>query len=127
MKLVQICFNGIHSVYAISNVKKEFLKAVNDEWRDGPPWKRYQKKLMQDLAVLDQEKEGAVDFPQFEMLSGVKGLYSIRHPETKKNLRILYTIVDDKIVLLTVFLEKTDGDYQKAIATAQKRLTWLKN
>lgn len=127
MKLERICLPGVESIYAISNLKKEFRKAVNDEWRDNPPWQRYQKRLMQDLAVLDQEKERAIDLPQFEMLNGSRRLYSIRHPETKKNVRILYTIINDNVILLTAFLEKTDGDYQNAIKTAQKRLRWLEN
>ncbi len=62
---------------------------------------------MQDLAVLDMEKERAIDLPQYEKLSGEKELYSIRHPESKKNVRIIYTISDDVIVILLVaFLEK---------------------
>lgn len=127
MRLEQICFNGIEFIYAISNVKKEFYRSVNEAWKDSPPWERYQKKLMQDLAVLEQEKERAIDLPQFEKLNGSDRLYSIRHPESKKNVRIIYTFLDDKIFLLTAFLEKTDGDYQKAMATARKRLRWLEN
>ena len=91
-----------------------------------PPWQRYQKKLIQDLAVLDIEKEQAIDLPQYEKLSGEDKLYSIRHPETKKNVRIIYTIVDGAIVILLVaFLEKNDGDYQNAINVAKQRLKWL--
>ena len=43
--------------------KEEFEKAVTERWKEEQPWQRYQKKLMQDLAVLDEEKEGAIDFP----------------------------------------------------------------
>lgn len=63
--------------------------------------------------------------PQFEKLTGFDKLYSIRHPESRKNVRVLYTIEDDTIILLTAFLEKSAGDYQRAIETAQKRLKWL--
>ncbi len=30
------------------------------------------------------------------------------------------------VILLVAFLEKNDGDYQRAIKTAKIRLTWLK-
>ena len=125
MDLEKICIPGIDNTYAISNVKKEFRKAVDEPWKETPPWKRYQQKLIEDLAVLEQEKERAVDLQQFEKLNGVERLYSIRHPESKKNVRVLYTIENDVVILVTAFLEKNAGDYQRAIATAKKRLQWL--
>lgn len=125
MDLEKICIPGIDNTYAISNVKKEFRKAVDEPWKETPPWKRYQQKLIEDLAVLEQEKERAVDLQKFEKLNGVERLYSIRHPESKKNVRVIYTIENDVVILVTAFLEKNAGDYQRAIATAKKRLQWL--
>ncbi|MCQ2494249.1 MAG: type II toxin-antitoxin system RelE/ParE family toxin [Lachnospiraceae bacterium] len=125
MELEKICISGINNTYAISNVKKEFRKAVDEPWKSEPPWKRYQQKLIEDLAVLEQEKEKAIDLQHFEKLIGVDRLYSIRHPESKKNIRIIYTIEEEAIILLVAFLEKNDGDYQRAISTAKKRLQWL--
>lgn len=125
MELEQLCIEGLDCTYAISNVKKEFKKAVDEPWKDNPPWKRYLKKLIEDLAVLEQEKERAIDLPQFEKLNGSDRLFSIRHPESKKNVRVIYVIEEGSIILLTAFLEKNDGDYQRAIETAQKRLKWL--
>lgn len=125
MELEQICINGINNTYAISNVRKEFLKAVDEPWKEIPPWQRYQRKLIEDLAVLEQERERAIDLPQFEKLTGVDRLYCIRHPESKKNVRVIYIIEEGTIILLTAFLEKNAGDYQRAIETAQKRLKWL--
>lgn len=90
MELEQICKQGINNTYAISNFKKEFRKAVDEPWKEEPPWKRYQQKLIEDLAVLEQEKERAIDLQQFEKLNGVDRLYSIRHPESKKNVRVIY-------------------------------------
>lgn len=106
-------------------MKKEFRKVVAEPWKDDPPWERYQQKLIEDLAVLEQEKERAIDLPQFEKLNGVDRLYCIRHPESKKNVRVIYTIAEGAVILLTAFLEKNSGDYQRAINTAQKRLQWL--
>lgn len=123
--LEKICIAGIDNTYAISNVQKEFRKAANEPWKEKSPWKRYQQKLIEDLAVLEQEKERAINLQQFEKLTGVDRLYSIRHPESKKNVRVIYTIHEDAIILLTVFLEKSSRDYQRAINTAQKRLQWL--
>lgn len=77
--------------------------------------------------MLEQEREGAVDLQQFEKLNGVDRLYSIRHPESKKNVRLIYTIEAGAIILLVAFLEKNSGDYQRAINTAQKRLKWLES
>lgn len=128
MELEKLDMNGLNDIYALSVVRKEFIKAVNEKWKTNPPWQRYQKKLMQDLAVLDVEKKRAIDMPQYEKLSGEKELYSIRHPESKKNVRVIYTFVDDSIVILLVaFLEKNDGDYQNAINLAKKRLQAINN
>ncbi len=82
---------------------------------------------MGDLAILDVEKEEAVKLQNFEKLADVDRLYSIRHSETPKNVRVLYTIEKDIVILLTAFLEKNFGDYKKAISRAQKRLKWLDN
>ncbi|MBR1649666.1 MAG: type II toxin-antitoxin system RelE/ParE family toxin [Lachnospiraceae bacterium] len=125
MELEKICLPGVNNVYAISSVKKEFRKAIDEPWKEEPPWKRYQQKLIEDLAVLEQEKERAIDLQQFEKLTGQERLYSIRHPESKKNVRVIYSIEEGTIILLTAFLEKNDGDYQKAINTAKKRLKWI--
>ena len=125
MELEKIDINGLNDIYTLNVVKKEFTKAVNEQWKINPPWKRYQKKLIQDLAVLDMEKERAIDLPQYEKLSSEKDLYSIRHPETKKNVRIIYTITEGIVILLVAFLEKNEGDYQKAINLARQRVHWL--
>lgn len=125
MELEKIDIEGINNIYAISNVKKEFRKAVDEPWKEIPPWQRYLRKLIEDLAVLEQEKEMAIDLPQFEKLTGFDRLYCIRHPETKKNVRVIYTIYDSSIILLTAFLERNDGDYQRAIKTAYERIRWI--
>lgn len=128
MQLEKLDMEGLNDIYALDVIRKEFEKAVTERWKEEAPWQRYQKKLMQDLAVLDEEKEGAIDFPQYEKLLGEDNLYSIRHPETKKNVRVIYTIVEgEAVILLTAFLEKNAGDYQKAIRVAKTRLKWLES
>ena len=122
MELEKIEIEGINNIYAISKVKKEFREAVDEPWTNTPPWKRYQKKLIEDLAVLEQEKENAIDLPHFEKLTDIDRLYCIRHPQSKKNVRVIYTIYKGSIILLTAFLEKNDGDYSRAIEVANKRL-----
>lgn len=127
VELEKIDIEGIYNTYALSCVKKEFRKAVDEPWKTEPPWQRYQRKLMQDLAVLEQERERAIELAQFEKLAGEDRLYCIRHPETKKNVRVIYTIVDNEIILLHAFLEKNAGDYPNAVDTAKKRLQWLES
>lgn len=106
MQLEKIDIESLNGIYALNTIRKEFEKAVTERWKEEQPWQRYQKKLMQDLAVLDEEKEGAIDFPQYEKLSGEENLYSIRHPESKKNVRVIYTIVEDVVILLVVFWKR---------------------
>ncbi len=124
MELEKISISGISDVYAVSAIKKEFKKAVNQPWKNSEPYPEYQKKLLADLAVLDIEK--AIDLAAFEKLTNEKDLYSIHRPNSRKNVRIIYTIIDRKIIiLLTVFLEKNKSDYQNAISVAKNRLKQL--
>ena len=124
MALEKISISGISDVYAVSAIKKEFKKAVNQPWKNSEPYPEYQKKLLADLAVLDIEK--AIDLAAFEKLTNEKDLYSIHRPNSRKNVRIIYTIIDRKIIiLLTVFLEKNKSDYQNAISVAKSRLKQL--
>lgn len=124
MALEKISISGISDVYAVSAIKKEFKKAVNQPWKNSDPYPEYQKKLLADLAVLDIEK--AIDLAAFEKLTNEKDLYSIHRPNSRKNVRIIYTIIDRKIIiLLTVFLEKNKSDYQNAISVAKNRLKQL--
>ena len=125
MKLQKVNIDGIDNTYMLDVVEKEFRKAVNETWKDNPPWQRYQKKLIGNLAVLDMDKEQAIDLPQFEKLSGETDLYCIRQPEARKNIRVIYTIEEGDIILLVAFLENNDGDYRRAIKVAKDRLKWL--
>ena len=78
VELVKIDVKGLENTYAVSVFEKEFLKAVNEPWLDEEPFKRYQKKLIEDLTVLEMEKEKAIDMPQYEKITGEMDLYSIR-------------------------------------------------
>lgn len=51
MELVKIDVKGLENTYAVPMFEKEFLKAVNEQWRDEEPFKRYQKKLIEDLTL----------------------------------------------------------------------------
>ena len=125
MELEEIDVKGLENTYAVPMFKKEFRKAVNEQWVKVEPFKRYQRKLIGDLAVLEIEKEKAIDMPQYEKMVGEKNLYSITHPESRKNVRVIYTIYEGAIIILTAFLEKNSGDYQKAIKLAKRRLKEL--
>ena len=61
---------------------------------------------------------------QYEKLTGEERLYSIRHPNTKKNVRVLYTIVNGTyIILLHAFLEKSSNDYKKQLQSPRNDLS----
>ena len=51
VELEQICIKGINHTYAISNVKKEFRKAVDESWDGIPPWKRYHAPSLKDFVL----------------------------------------------------------------------------
>ena len=89
MALEKISISGISDVYAVSAIKKEIKKAVNQPWKNSEPYPEYQKKLLADLAVLDIEKEKAIDLAAFEKLTNEKDLYSIHRPNSRKNVRII--------------------------------------
>ena len=112
MELEKINIDGVNDTYALSVIKKEFKDAVNEPWKEVEPWQGYQKKLLQDLAVLDLSKEKAIDLPQFEKLSGEENLYCIHRPRSRKNIRIIYTIYDDCIncIFREEFRGLSEGD-----------------
>lgn len=125
MELHKIDIYGSDNIYAVPMLEKEFSSAVNEAWKNKKPWERYQKKLIADLSVLSKELERAIGLPQYEKLAGEKYLYSIRHPKTKKNVRVLYTILDGDVILLHAFLEKNDSDYRRGIILSNNRLNEL--
>ena len=97
MELEQICITGINNTYAISNVKKEFRKAVEEPWKEEPLWKRYQKKLIVEdgLIILltafleknDRDYQRAINVAQkrLEWLESKVELWRIGRWELQKN------------------------------------------
>lgn len=125
MKLEQFKNDGLEDIYFVHQIIKEFERAVNEDWKNGPPLPQCQKQLLSDLVVLNQEKEKAIGLKGFEKLGGQKELYSINR-KTRKNVRVIFTFSDGVVILLTAFLEKNQGDYQRAINTANQRLKMLR-
>ena len=64
------------------------------------------------MSVLDDQKENAVKLPEFERLTDEIGLFSIRHPHSNINMRVIYTIEEGFVILITVFIEKNRSDYR---------------
>ena len=60
MELEQIVAPGLNNIYSLSVVKKKFRNSVDEPWKITDPYPRYQKKLLEDLAVLDDQKENAI-------------------------------------------------------------------
>ena len=125
MKLVKIDINKLEDIYSLDCFEKEFRKAIGEIWKQNPPFLRYQKKLLIDLSVLDDQKENAVKLPEFERLTDEIGLFSIRHPHSNINMRVIYTIEEGFVILITVFIEKNRSDYNKAIKISRKRRKWI--
>ena len=125
MKLVKIDINKLEDIYSLDCFEKEFRKAIGEIWKQNPPFLRYQKKLLIDLAVLDDQKENAVKLPEFERLTDEIGLFSIRHPHSNINMRVIYTIEEGFVILITVFIEKNRSDYNKAIKISRTRRKWI--
>ena len=125
MQLVKIDTNGLKDIYSLDCFEKEFRKVAGENWKSDPPFLRYQKKLLMDLAVLDDQKENAIKLPEFERLTDEVGLFSIRHPHSNLNMRVIYTIEEGVVILITVFLEKEKSDYTKAIKRSRKRRKWI--
>lgn len=125
MELVQIDINGLNNIYALDCFEKEFRKAVDENWKENPPFLRYQTKLLRDLAILDDQKEKAIKLPEFEKLTNEIGLFSIRHPHSNLNLRVIYTVTKGVVILITAFLEKSRNDYTKAIRVSRDRYEWI--
>ena len=124
MELLKL--NTYNRIYQTDCFSNEFSEVVNEGWAKKAPYKRYQKKLLTDLFVLDEYGENSIQFPQFEELSDTKiRLFSIRHPKTKKNVRVIYAIIEGIIVLLTAFLEKNTSDYARGIRRAENRYKLL--
>ena len=46
MELEKLDITGLKDIYSVPQVQKEFEKAVNEKWKNNPPWKRYQNKLL---------------------------------------------------------------------------------
>lgn len=104
---VDIFYNEIEKLYSKNKqAKKEYLKFLNAELH----------KIDNRTNVINREEP--------IKYKGVT-LYAIRKP-MKKNTRILYYYMqNDRIVLLTVFDEKNDSDYDNAKKRAWSRLKLL--
>ncbi len=84
--------------------------------------KKYLKKLQTNLRILDKEKRKATQYQQFEPVENTD-YYSIRHV-SKINDRVVYAYItpDEKIVLVTPFIEKSKADYKIATDKTKARL-----
>lgn len=120
---------GYDNIYGPDNFLDEFCKCVLDMkpervFSGNPPKaaKQYVTWLYRSLAQLDTLGSATTALKNFEKLPGTADIYSARCPNSQKNPRILYFYIQGQnIVLLYPFLEKSDGDYQRGIRTAEAR------
>lgn len=115
--------NNYTNIYQVDCFNKEFENALSETKVNG----RYHKWLRRQLNVLDSFGKDALKMEQFEKLTDINpNLYSIRHPHSKKNERVIYIYLEnDKVFLIYPFLEQNDSDYHNAISVAKKRVKFI--
>ena len=109
-----------NNIYQVECFDREFRALFRNDYSS---LKRYELWLRRRLKILDQEGLKAVDVFQFEKIED--NLYSIRHPQSKHNPRVIYTFLVDEAcnaILLSVFLEKNSSDYEFGKKKARNRL-----
>ncbi len=106
------------SIYSVDCFAKEFKGMF-----DTSSLKRYQDWLSKILFRIDERERIPI---KLEKLT--PELYSIRHPRSKCNPRVVLAYMDSgkNIILLTAFKEKTASDYRLGIDRANGRIKQLK-
>jgi hypothetical protein len=113
-----IALEGFSRIYVAEVFTEDFEKMFK---KSKGQMGRYAMWLASALSILDSAGIMALKYNQFEYLQDTDNpnLYSIRHPKSEINDRYLYVYEGgDKIILLTVFKEKSTGDYKNAIKRA---------
>lgn len=118
--------DGFDNIFGCEVFFKEFRKLFK---KDRETEKKYQKWLNRQFDYLAHyPSEIFLQTKNFELITSVDSewpIYSIRHPESTGNPRILFSTITDNSgqthILLLAFKELHD-DYQRYLPTAKKRL-----
>lgn len=120
MEIIKL--KGYEHLYAVDSFFLEYQALFG---KSAAEHKKHLTKLRTSLGILDRELQAAVQYQQFEKLSGEE-LYSIRHV-SKANPRVIYAFFTDdgKIILISCFKEHNAADYQRGIQQAKSRINQL--
>jgi hypothetical protein len=109
--------SGFNNIYEFSCFQKEFESLFNKNIKN---YNRHIEWLFSKLKILDEEGIEAIQRRDFKFLRD--NIYEIRKPRSKENPRILFTILEDKSILITAILEKSSSDFKLAIEKSIKRI-----
>lgn len=111
-------------VYQLSGLDKNLERLFKG---DTASFRKYLKHLRAKLIILDSKDiVNALQDKNIELLSGYKeDIYSITYINKKKNPRILFAVIDNRIILIDAFLEERSSDYRNAIDRFIKRIKTL--
>ena len=109
--------SGFNNIYEFSCFQKEFESLFNKNIKN---YNRHIEWLFSKLKILDEEGIEAIQRRDFKFLRD--NIYEIRKPISKENPRILFTILEDKSILITAILEKSSSDFKLAIEKSIKRI-----
>ena len=111
---------GLNRVYIIPQVETELKKLFGKSQKDLNNYKEY---LISQLQIVERVDKHLDEFPFEHLKETHADLYRIRSKSKRKNVRVIYYYqIDEKIVLLCAFEERSKADYDRAIALALKRI-----
>lgn len=109
--------SGFNNIYEFSCFQKEFESLFSKNIKN---YNRHVEWLFSKLKILDEEGIEAIQRRDFKFLRD--NIYEIRKPRSKENPRVLFTILEDKSILITAILEKSSSDFKSAIDKSIKRI-----
>lgn len=109
--------DGFNNIYEFSCFQKEFESLFGKNIKS---FNRYIEWLFAKLKILDEEGVEVIQRRDFKFLRD--NIYEIRKPRSKENPRVLFTILEDKSILITAILEKSSSDFKLAIEKSIKRI-----
>ena len=111
---------GLNRVYIIPQVETELEKLYGKSKKDFADYKAY---LISQFQIVERVDKHLDEFPFEHLKEKHADLYRIRSKSKRKNVRVIYYYqIDEKIVMLCAFEERSKADYDKAIALSLKRI-----
>ena len=107
-------------VFMVPQFEGELKKLFGKSKKELDNYKFY---LLSKLQFIDQTDQHFSDYPFEHLHDDRADLFRIRSKSNKKNVRVIYYYrIDESIILLCAFEEKSPSDYQNNITIALKRI-----